>query len=171
MNIARILTLLALLTVGVGASAQTIQGDLPDSVIAKLQCKKIWDIIDASRLKFKAIRGARKPLKYSEVYASRKNPKGINYGEITIDGRSSQYYAVVSKTANYKEAAKAYGKFLPVIEICLEGWIFETEPESEDQIARFKAHEKEDMSSGITVELIYRKIKHGQFIVELIIQP
>ncbi|MSQ78947.1 MAG: hypothetical protein EXR21_04620 [Flavobacteriaceae bacterium] len=150
--------------------AQTIQGDLPDSVIKKLECKKLWSIIDGSREKFKKIKGARKPYKYSEVYAVKILPNGVKQAEIVMEGRVCKYAATLVNSNNRKEAAQAYTKFLPQIEICLEGWIFETELEDENQIYRFKAYEKEDMQTGVTVELLFRKGKK-KFIVELVIQP
>ncbi len=150
--------------------AQTIQGDLPDSVIKKLECKKLWSIIDGSREKFKKVRGARKPYKYTEVYAAKTFPKGVKQAEIVVEGRVSKYTATLVNSAIRMEAAQAYTKFLPQIEICLEGWIFETELEDENQIYRFKAYEKEDMQTGVTVELLFRKEKK-KYIVELMIQP
>ncbi|MBI3232581.1 MAG: hypothetical protein HYZ42_00825 [Bacteroidetes bacterium] len=149
---------------------QTIQSDIPDSVIKKFECKKLYKIIDASRTKFKTIRGKRKPLKYSEIYVSTLNPKHVNSGQIYVDGRSIQYQAFLVKTQNRGLAAEEYRKIVAVAENCLEGWIIETEPEEENQLYRFKAHEKEDMISGVTVEIIFYKQK-GNFIVELIIQP
>ena len=150
--------------------SQTIQSDIADSVITKFECKKLYKIIDAARNKFKGIRGARKNLKYSEVYAATVVPKGVKSAQIMIDGKSALYSATLINTANRIEAGKMYGKFLPIIENCLEGWIFETELENEEQLFRFKAHEKEDMISGISVEvLLYRK--GNRYIVDLYIQP
>lgn len=150
--------------------AQTIQSDIPDSVVKKFECTKLYKLIDASRNKFKAVRGARKPVKYTEVYISKLNPKFVKSGQIAIDGKAIQYQAFLAETPNRGFAAAQYQKIVAVVENCLEGWIIETEPEEENQLYRFKAHEKEDMISGVSVEIIFYKEK-GNFFVELIIQP
>lgn len=150
--------------------AQTIQSDIPDSIVKKFECHKLYKLIDASRNKFKAVRGARKPVKHSEVYISKLNPKHVTSGQIALDGKAIQYQAYLAETPNRAIAATAYRKIVAVVENCLEGWIIETEPEEEEQLYRFKAHEKEDMISGVSVEIIFYKNK-GKFYVELLIQP
>lgn len=152
--------------------AQTIQGDIPDSVAKKFGCQSIWKIIDASRTQFKSIRGARKPNKYLQVYQSTATVRGTHNAQITVDGPHARFSATIIETANGSEATKAYSKFLPTAEICLEGWIFVTEPEEgSNQIYRFIAYEKEDMISGITVEVALTKEKNGKYKVVLTIQP
>lgn len=150
--------------------AQTIQSDIPDSVLKKFECQKIYTVIDASRNKFIKIRGARKPLKYSEVYNSKVNPKYVKSGSIYMDGRAQMYKAILCNTPNRAEASHYYRNMVGIVENCLEGWVVETEPEEENQLYRFKAYEKEDMISGITVEVQFYREK-GKFIVELVIQP
>ncbi|MDZ4757382.1 MAG: hypothetical protein SGJ10_04470 [Bacteroidota bacterium] len=154
------------------SKAQTIQGEIPDSVVKKFGCQSIWKVIDASRTQFKSIRGAKKPMKYTSVYQATALVRGTNSAQIIVDGPHSKYEATIIETANGSEATKAYSKFLPTAEICLEGWVFVTEPEEgSNQIYRFIAYEKEDMVSGITVEVALTKSKSGRYKVVLTIQP
>ena len=152
--------------------SQTIQGELPDSVIKKFNCQSLWKVVDAARTQFKSIRGAKKPIKYTNIYQATALVKGTRNAQIIIDGPHAKYEAVIIETANGAEAVKAYSKFLPTAEICLEGWIFVTEPEEEsNQLYRFIAYEKEDMISGITVEVALLKLKNNRYKVVLTIQP
>ncbi len=158
--------------IGTPCTAQTIQGDIPDSVAKKFGCQSIWKLIDASRTQFKSIRGAKKPMKYTNVYQATVLLRGTSNAQIIVDGPHCKYEATIIETFNGLEATKAYSKFLPTAEICLEGWVFVTEPEEEsNQIYRFIAYEKEDMVSGITVEVAVTKAKSGKFKVVLTIQP
>lgn len=150
--------------------SQTIQSNIPDSILRKFECNKLYKLIDASRNKFKQVRGARKAVKYSEVYASTLNPKYIRSGQIAVEGRAVQYQAFLAEKCSRSEAAAQYSKIVAVVENCLEGWIILTEPEDEEQLFRFKAHEKEDMISGVSVEIILYKSK-GSYFVEFLIQP
>jgi hypothetical protein len=150
--------------------AQTKQSDIPDSILAKFDCPKLYKIIDSSRDKFKTIKGQRKTSKYTEAYISKVNPKYVKSGQITVVGKSIHYQAFLANTPNRGIAAEEYRKIVSVVENCLEGWIIETEPEEEEQLYRFKAHEKEDMISGISVEILFYKEK-GKFLIELLIQP
>lgn len=152
--------------------AQTVQGEIPDSVAKKFGCHSIWKVIDASRTQFKSIRGAKRPNRYTNVYQATALVKGTSNAQIIVDGPHSKYVATIIETFNGSDATKAYSKFLPTAEICLEGWVFVTEPEEEsNQIYRFIAYEKEDMISGVSVEVTLSKGKNGKYKVVLTIQP
>lgn len=158
--------------IGTLCKAQTVQGEIPDSVAKKYGCQSIWNVIDASRTQFKSIRGAKKPMKHTNVYTAKSLVRGTSSAQIIVDGPHCKYVAAIAETFNGSEATKAYSKFLPTAEICLEGWVFVTEPEeSSNQIYRFIAYEKEDMVSGISVEVALTKEKSGKYRVALTIQP
>lgn len=85
-------------------------------------------MIDASRTQFKSIRGAKKPMKHTNVYTAKSLVRGTSSAQIIVDGPHCKYVAAIAETFNGSEATKAYSKFLPTAEICLEGWVLLRSP-------------------------------------------
>lgn len=153
------------------ALSQTIQAEIPDSVIKKYHCQTVWKLVDAARNQFKEIRGTRRNLKYSVIYQSTLVLPGSSRAEIAYEGTLCQYTAKGVNTTDGVTAAKSYAALVSLLEHCLEGWVFETEvEENSDQLYRFRAHEKEDMMSGILAEVTLTKNK-GVYQVMITIQP
>lgn len=154
-----------------GLQAQTVQAEIPDSVVQKYQCKNVWKLIDAARTQFKPIRGVRKNLKYSVIYQAQSLIPGTSQAEIAYEGNLCQYTAIGIRTRDRIAAAKAYSKMVSIFEHCLEGWVFETETEENtSQLYRFKAYEKEDMLTGITAEITLLR-ENGLYTVWVKVQP